>query len=230
MTPTPPTAEEVAELEALMEDVKDQQERANALQADNPGLHHITAFIMAGDIRSGERAYDRVVAGQWDVEQALTFTGSYARLALADKLYENGYLPRTKYHRMLPDLWRGSDPDDTDPRWLRLWKQARGRKGRLIHDGKQLPKRGRVNGALLVYRGQPESAPLGIAWTTDKKIAEKFASGAGARVPTPGGVVIVGHVHPDSVIAYLTERGESEVIVDPLFVTIDHHLTGDTDA
>jgi hypothetical protein len=211
-----------------MADTLKQSEEADELVAKHPGLSHVTAFIMAGDNRSAERAYGYLKSGEWDVDKAINLTGSYARLAFADRLYEEGLLPLATYHRMLPELWRGSDPDDTDPRWLRLWKQARIRKGRLIHDGKPLPKRGRVDGQVVIYRGQPADAPLGIAWTTDKKIAEKFANGAGARVPTPGGVVIVGNVHPDAVLAYLTGRTESEVIVDPLFVTIDHYLTGDT--
>jgi hypothetical protein len=221
------TDKEREQIETLMAESLKQSEEADELVAKNPGLSHVTAFIMAGDNRSAERAYAYLKSGEWDVEKAIWLTGSFARLTFAERLHKEGLLPLAKYHAMLPELWRGSDPDDTDPRWLALWKQARNRKGRLITDGEPLPERSMVNGLVEVYRGQPEGATLGIAWTTDKSIAEKFASGAGARVPTPGGVVVVGRIDPDLVLAYLTERGESEVIVDPLWVDVDHYLTGD---
>ena len=107
------------------------------------------------------------------------------------------------------------DPDDTDGRYLRLWKSAWVANGRhYIRDGRSLPRSGRL---LTVYRGQMPEDKFGIAWTTDPKIAQVFANGAGARVPQ-NGTVFMAHVHRDHVYAYLTGRGESEVILDPFML------------
>lgn len=203
------------DMAALEQWAKEAQEATDKVLAKHPDLNPITASVMGQDFAQAERAFAKVEAGEWDVDRALTLTGSFARLDLADRLYAAGYLPLAEYHQRLPELWRGSDPDDTDPRWLRLWRLAWMRnKRRIIRDGGPLPRRR----PLIVYRGQPENATLGIAWTTDQAIAEKFAKGAGARVPTPDGVIYKAYVNPQMVLAYLTERGESEVIVDPAYL------------
>jgi hypothetical protein len=110
-------------------------------------------------------------------------------------------------------LWRGADPDDTDPENLEVWRRLYRLNGsHYIRDGRPLP----AGQYVTVYRG---GAPLepGIAWSTDPKIARKFANGAGLRVRTHG-EVIRGEVHRKHVLAYITGRGEAEVIVDPKYV------------
>jgi hypothetical protein len=70
-----------------------------------------------------------------------------------------------------------------------------------------------------VYRGITDpNGYQGFAWTTDPKVAGSFARGAGLRVPVRGGKVITGRVRIDHVLAYITSRKESEVIVDPRFI------------
>ena len=78
-----------------------------------------------------------------------------------------------------------------------------------------------------MYRGgNPFEVRKGFAWTTDPKIAQKFADGAGERIQRVNGVVVVGYVRPSVVLAFLTERGESEVIVDPRLVENVHPIGG----
>lgn len=201
--------------EALRESMDRQGALAETIHAET-GLPYITAFVMAGDRMSAERALKYVEDGTWDWQRGLTLTGSYARLDLAHTLVEKGYMTRRDLLRELPALWRGSDPDDTDVKWLLLWQEA------WTHNGEQTiyDTRERLTEApmLVVYRGQPEGAEFGIAWTTSREIAEKFAGGAGLRVPTQG-VTWRALVPREKVLAYITERGEYEVIVDPKWTT-----------
>lgn len=183
------------------------------------GLPYITAFVMAGDRLSAERALRYVEDGTWDWQRGLTLTGSYARLDLARTLVEKGLMPREDLLKELPELWRGSDPDDTDVKWLLLWQEAWTHNGeQTIYDGATRLPEADYKAPIIVYRGQPDSADFGIAWSTSREIAEKFAGGAGLRVRTQG-VTWRALVPRDKVIAYLTERGECEVIVDPKWAT-----------
>lgn len=194
----------------------EQATMAEQIEKDNPGIPAITAFVMAGDRQSAVRALKYVEAGEWDWQRALTLTGSYARLDLAQTLVEKGHMTRDDLLRELPALWRGSDPDDTDVKWLLLWQEAWTAHGECtIYDTEQrLPDSPYV----VVYRGQPEGAEFGIAWSTSREIADKFAGGAGLRVRTQG-VTWRALVPRDKVLAYITERGEFEVIVDPKWAT-----------
>lgn len=199
--------------------VQRQADIAEGLQRDDPTLPDVTAVIMAGDILSGERADVMLTAGAPFV-MALHAVGSYARLDWALRHQEAGAVTRTALLEMLPDLWRGSDPDDTDPRFLALWREAWAAGGRrTILDRDPLPAE-RVSGPggrkyYRVFRGQEDGARIGIAWSLDRAVAERFAKGAGLRAPTKNPVVYEARIHHRAVLAYLTMRGEAEVVVNP---------------
>lgn len=185
--------------------------RASELVAKNPSLPYITAIVMAGDIGSAERVDKMLDKGEVTFDRAVHMVGSYARLDWAIRAQERGYVHYDNLLKMLPELWRGSDPDDTDPRFLELWRDARRlNHGRYVRDGKALPP-GRL---LPVYRGQRVTDPVGIAWTTDIDTAKKFALGASFRTAIDG-VVIERTIRRSDVMAFLTGRGESEAILDP---------------
>jgi hypothetical protein len=200
------------------EDLVDRMTRMGLIADElvDQGVHPTTAVIMASDRLSAEDMERRFRAGEITAELAVNLTGSFARLEQARKFVHEGWLEIDWLLANLPDLWRGSDPDDTSDEYLRLWKRARVAKGRLIVDGK-LPRFGPI---VTVYRGQMPGDPLGIAWTTDRTIAVRFAKGAGGRAPMDGAVV-TGTVARRNVIAFLSERGESEVIVDPGDVKVE---------
>ena len=190
------------------------------------GVNPITAHVMANDILSGAVATERVLSGEVPAERAYFLVGSYARWDWVLTMLEQGHLTEEWFAENICDLWSGSDPDDTNPDYLRLWQRLwRKNGGAVIRDGRPLPKGGR-DGMLKVYRGGlPFGIRDGFAWTTDPKIARKFADGAGVRVRQVNGVVITGLVKPSHVCAFITGRGESEVIVDPRMVK-DIHPTG----
>ena len=62
-----------------------------------------------------------------------------------------------------------------------------------------------------VYRGQDADAPVGLSWTTDRAVAEKFARGhRGLWNERP--TVLTGEVCKRDVAAFYTGRKESEVV------------------
>lgn len=185
--------------------------RAGELQAE--GMDQISAITLAGDESSMIWADERVEQGE-DALKVASLVGSYARMPWLMKHLEAGRIDRPALLRALPDLWRDSDPDDTDPRFLALWKDARAASRGYVRDGHSLPS---ADGAVIpVYRGQRGTDPFGIAWTTDVGIAKRFALTFGLRGgPQDGGIVFRSTARRRAILAYLTGRGESEVIVDP---------------
>jgi hypothetical protein len=150
--------------------------------------------------------------GQTGLGEALTATGSYGRLDVLLAAHEQSLVPTDDVLDALVEHWVGSDPDDTDRRYLELWRQAWERNDRQpVTDGQPLPE-GHV---LTVYRGQDRQAPLGIAWSLHGGVAQRFAMGAGTGQRDRQGRIHVARVRREDVLAYLTRRDEAEVICDP---------------
>lgn len=194
--------------EDLMRKSIRQFEIMNDLTQAMPWLPFIGALVMAGDMAHGELIEERVKKGALTVKEAIPLLGSYVRFPFAVR-----NLPDEELFPRLPDLWVSSDPDDTKVEYLQLWRRAfKANKNRIIKDNPN----SRLAGGMTVqlFRGQRRDDPLGIAWSTDPHIAHKFAKGAGVRGPISGGTVISITALKDNVIAYLTERGEWEVILD----------------
>lgn len=206
--------------EPSMEDLGDTMARAHAF-ADEHTIPFISAYVIIKDVEGGERMHHWVERGL-DARTALAFVGSFARLDFCVWAVEQGHMDRGFLLDNLPDLWRGSDPDDTDPRFLALWLEARDRNGgRLITDldeGEDIPAVFVLGEWVTVYRGElGTDDPRGIAWSLDPAIAAKFAKTGGLRGAIDlGGTVHVRKVPVEDVIAYLHHRGEAEVVIDPV--------------
>lgn len=198
----------------IEEQMDEQGALAEELMSKDPKLTFLSAFIIAGDLLSIERAKKMLKEGI-DFDDATAFVGSYGRLEFALWAKKNGYTTLDHLLNILPDLWRGSDPDDSKVEYHALWLQAWEKNNRkTILDGKHLP-RGKY---LTIYRGQDEDQPTGISWSLREEVARKFANGAATRQLNRGGVVYEGQVLRSKIIAYLTLRNEEEVIVSPLNV------------
>lgn len=199
------------DMDALSKEMERRSEIADEIMASDPKLSPISAMIMAGDRMSADRATEMMNNGV-PYDNAVVVIGSFYRLNWMIQQYIDGKISFEKLTEDWAADWRGSDPDDTDKRYLDVWaKLFYNNKKRYIRDGKPLPRKN----ILTVYRGQDEFAPFGIAWTLDKAIAEKFANGAGSRQSNRGGIVYVASIERRKVLGYLTLRGESEVIVNP---------------
>lgn len=201
---------------------KDKFERQHELAADlaeKQGIPLISAIVIAGDLLSKERS-ERWVEQGADAVEVARFVGSYGRFDFIVEQWQAGRISDDWFFENLVEEWRGADPDDTNPLYLHIWEQARerwgggpkGKRSSYIRDGKPLPK-----GPLIVYRGQlaDPNETLGIAWSLNKDIAMKFAKTGGLRGAQLGGNLLKLRVPKDRVLAYITGRGEDEVIFDP---------------
>jgi len=177
-----------------------------------PELPTIPRIVMSMDIEHGERLMAEFEKGNITAEQAVTYSGSYARVGNATTLWGQGLLSDDWFFDRWPSLWRGSDPDDTDPALWDIWQQAFKRAGKRILDGDDLPGKGSM---VSIYRGQKAGDPVGCAWTTDIKVAQAFAEHGGLRTKIEGGRVMRSRIAKSMVLAYLTGRDEAEVIIDP---------------
>lgn len=193
--------------------IERQNEIVLRLAAKQPTLNFITAFIMSGDLAAAEEVEAEFAAGKLTFEQAQVFCGSYARFDFIVRQVELGRVKPEEAYALLPEVWSGSDPDDTEPRFLEFWKAAyRWHESRPFFDGKKLPGMRPT-----LYRGQDRIAKgAGIAWSLSKTVAKRFARGAWARQSDRDGIILVAKNVPASlVMAYITGRGEEEIIVDP---------------
>jgi hypothetical protein len=203
-------------LEALAERERERMALADSLLAKDPTLGSLSALIIAGDILTAKTARQMLDAGEVTATESVVFVGSYARLKYMVGLMDEGLIEPEWVYRRLPDEWSASDPDDSDPRFLPLWRDAYAWNGSTyLRDGEDvLPK----HDVLSVYRGQdwaPGPVVPGLAWSLERRVAEKFAKGAALRQAHRPGVVIEAMVLRKDVLAYMTGRNEAEVIVDP---------------
>jgi len=196
-------------------------EKTNAVMNDlhekNPSLPFPTLIVMAGDIASRDIA-DRFVSEGMPALEAAMYIGSYARLDWLVEQYEKGNLPANWLLDEFPSEWSGADPDDTDPKFLKLWESAwRMNNCTVLCSDEGLPPTIAQVEVITVYRGQIHfDDPLGIAWTTDRKVAIKFAKGAGLRVRVANPISpLQARIRVCDIYGYLTGRGESEVVLDP---------------
>lgn len=195
--------------EFLRQDAEAMNRAMAKLAKKNPQLPFVTLVVMANDYLTVERA-DMLVLSGVSILKAANEVGSFYRLKwLVDK-YHAGLFDDTWLVGNFPYEWMASDPDDTDPKYLKLWKRVKKLNGGYVYDKALLPK-----GDLKLFRGQEnESDPLGIAWTTDEEVAVRFANGAGMRTKI-NGVVIARTANSSDVLGFMTGRGESEVVIDP---------------
>lgn len=201
-------------LDLAVEEMARDSIRATALMKADPNLPFVSAFIMARDLASADRSLEWLREGKHTWGRAEAFCGSYGRLDLRVRARAEGLITDGQAFSDLADAWSGSDPDDTDPRFLALWKEAFAHEGTYLRDiaDKTLPG----TKVLTVYRGQDKDAPFGISWSLNMRVAIKFANGAATRQHARGGVVYKATVDRSHVMGYMTGRNEAEVIIDPV--------------
>jgi hypothetical protein len=205
------TIETEADAERMWEMIEERERRALPYRERfiKAGIPVMTAIVMAGDYVAADAAEELLRSGELTWLQAVTLCGSYSRPDAALRWQEAGFATRDELLDEWPWLWSGGDPDDTDPRFLVVWRELRERTGDVAHDGEPLEGE-----TFTVYRGQPPGAPLGLSWSLDREVAQRFAKGAAFRGVRMNGEVLTDEVPRERVLAYLTGRGEAEVVVD----------------
>lgn len=198
---------------ASVEAVNRQVELAEKI-SQQQGIPIMTALIMAGDRMSEDRAREAIDKGTMTAIKAVSvLVGSYQRFQMFIDLVEEGKISEQELLENILSLWRGSDPDDTNTDFMMWWEIAHELNGyEPLTDGSPLPD----DEFISVYRGQtdPEDI-LGLSWTTDPRVAMRFAEGAALRTSGMNGSVLTGMVHRKNILAYITQRKESEVVVNP---------------
>lgn len=63
-----------------------------------------------------------------------------------------------------------------------------------------------------LFRGQSALAPVGLAWTLNRQVAEQFARGH-RDIPVPSPVLLSVEVRREAVAFMSTERGEAEAVL-----------------
>jgi hypothetical protein len=159
-----------------------------------------------------DRAREDVRNRDW--EGALAKLDRAPQLGLFADWWQLGCLTPDEFRALLPGVWSGAEPDDTDPLWLKLWTEA-AKSGRVEQE--PMPE----GDPLTIYRGEPEvpkSKTRGIAWSLERDVAKFFA----LRRPWSDGtgVVLETTVPRDAVLGYVTDRQEAEIIVTPKHVKV----------
>lgn len=170
------------------------------------------SWKMANDIlaHKNQRAAEYRAAGNLDGLMFL-YERPY-RLPMLETLWKIGQIDAAQLRELLPGVWVDAEPA-TELRWFPLFKAARKAGGPLVTPKFPLPDADPIT----VYRGQKTRArrELGIAWSTDIKTAEFFAKRMGGE-----GWIVKATVPRRHVWAYFDDRGESELITHPTFVTV----------
>ena len=128
-------------------------------------------------------------------------------------------LSDSKYWKTLAHLWTDSENIYQNfEAWVAMLNAPRpSRESMMEKDDREalaaMPK------VIRVYRGCYGYNRHGLSWTIDKNRARWF-SRRFAPVRRSKPLVLVGDVPKSKVIAYLSNRGESEIIADPRHVTL----------
>jgi hypothetical protein len=159
-----------------------------------------------------QRAREAALQRDWD--RALDLMEKPSRLGLLSDWWHQCDMTDEELRAVLPGTWSDAEPDDTEEQWLALWVDAT-ESGRV--ETEPLPE----GDPLTIYRGEPAEpgdGALGIAWSLDRDVATFFA----LRPPWSSGtgVVIEATVPRSAILGYVTDRNESEVIIDPLVATV----------
>jgi hypothetical protein len=91
-----------------------------------------------------------------------------------------------------------------------------------FYDSEQKAFFDKLESVVTIYRGCNRDQVNGLAWTTDRRIAEGFARGhRGIFNPDP--VIAVGLVLKSDIYAVITSRNESEVVCEPVVVDVEEY-------
>jgi hypothetical protein len=195
--------------EQKMEELQNFMDEAEVISVQQ-GVPMLTGIIMAQDRSNWQLANDELSKGR-PFHEASIYLGSFARFDWIAEKYLAGEITVEELTLHIAEEWRGSDPDDSDYRFLMLWEDCYNNKGSLITDeDKTLPE-----GEFTIYRGQLTDDPVGgLSWSLSEKVARKFATGAALRTLTDG-FLLQTTIDSSDVTAYITERNEEELIIDP---------------
>lgn len=159
--------------------------------------------------------------GDWDAF-VLLHERPYRPDALLQAVDELAREPLTPadYWQLVAWVWRDSENIHQNMhKWRDLWARPRYRSSRsaCAMNPEEQAALAAMPREIRVFRGQSALHPPGMSWTPDRDRAVWFAFRLRPEEPT----VISGRVRRDDVLAYLTGRGEDEIVVLPERVEVE---------
>ncbi len=182
-----------------------------------------------GNLRIGnimENPEDRT---EWQKQMEKIIDGSKNALSiyhLIEKPYVLGFLKyaapslsKADYSSILADAWIRSEQPNHDPNLpqSRLLAMFRAADPKLLMDDEERERLDSLENTVTVYRGVHSAKSDGVcamSWTLDKDTAAWFASRYGRQ-----GKVFEAKIEKKHICALFLGRNESEVIVDPKYLT-----------
>lgn len=183
----------------------------------------------AGNLRIGNIVESIEDRKQWQKQIEKIIDGSKNALSiyhLIEKPYVLGFLKyaaqslsRADYSSILADAWIRSEQPNHDPNLpqSRLLAMFRAADPKLLMDDEDREMLDSLGEMVTVYRGVHSAKSDGVhamSWTLDKDTAAWFAGRYGRR-----GKVFEAKVEKKHICALFLGRNESEVIVDPRYLT-----------
>ena len=182
-----------------------------------------------GNLRIGNIVENPEDRTEWQKQMEKIIDGSKNALSiyhLIEKPYVLGFLKyagpslsKTDYSSILADAWIRSEQPNHDPNLpqSRLLAMFRAADPKLLMDDEERERLDSLEDTVTVYRGVHSAKSDGVcamSWTLDKDIAAWFASRYGRQ-----GKVFEAKIEKKHICALFLGRNESEVIVDPKYLT-----------
>lgn len=182
-----------------------------------------------GNLRIGNIVENPEDRTEWQKQMEKIIDGSKNALSiyhLIEKPYVLGFLKyaapslsRADYSSILADAWIRSEQPNHDPNLpqSRLLAMFRAADPKLLMDDEEWERLDSLDDTVTVYRGVHSAKSDGVhamSWTLDKDTAAWFAGRYGRQ-----GKVFEAKVEKKHICALFLGRNESEVIVDPRYLT-----------
>lgn len=125
------------------------------------------------------------------------------------------------YWETVRQVWTDSENvHETWDDWLLVWRGDFERQRlcdrRMATNAQDTKALAKMPEALKVWHGEEHPERIGMSWTLSRETAAWFARRFGKK----GGKLYEGTVKRSDVIAYMTSRGEEEILVEPTMVMI----------
>lgn len=182
-----------------------------------------------GNLRIGNIVENPEDRTEWQKQMEKIIDGSKNALSiyhLIEKPYVLGFLKyaapslsKADYSSILADAWIRSEQPNHDPNLpqSRLLDMFRAADPKLLMDDEERERLDSLEDTVTVYRGVHSAKSDGVhamSWTLDKDTAAWFASRYGRQ-----GKVFEAKIEKKHICALFLGRNESEVIVDPKYLT-----------
>ena len=182
-----------------------------------------------GNLRIGNIVENPEDRTEWQKQMEKIIDGSKNALSiyhLIEKPYVLGFLKyaasslsKADYSSILADAWIRSEQPNHDPNLpqSRLLAMFRAADPKLLMDDEERERLDSLENTVTVYRGVHSAKSDGVcamSWTLDKDTAAWFASRYGRQ-----GNVFEAKIEKKHICALFLGRNESEVIVDPKYLT-----------